>query len=585
MIPAIQNQGDAGAAAMWRYFIGLYRGSYPRLSLGVLVSAMQCVLVLPIAFLIKYAFDVLVPAQNVPGLVTVGAALVLLQILNSATALWVRHVILNTTKAAIQRLREDLLQRCCLLPRAFFDRADRATLHASIVQDTERLDVMSNALAAMFLPALVISAGLCVILVLLNPLLFLTMVTVAPPLLLMGQLMKRQTRRRVQAFHRSFEAFSRGVLFVLEHMDLVRLQTAEGFETARQQQRFEDIRRTSGAMAWLTTAYTTVQKGISTVSGILILVVGGISVAHGSMTIGGLLSFYAAAALVNHYVAIMLVAAPQIIEGTEALRTVFRLARLDAPLPYSGEKQLEFAGNIALDAVDFHYDERPVLRGVDLEIAPGRMVALVGPNGAGKTTIIHLVLGFYRPQHGRLLADGQDYSELDMRHLRGKIGVVTQDPVLFPGSILENITYGSPGVDFAAVVRAATLAAAHEFIDLLPQGYQTPAGEDGLLLSGGQRQRISLARALLRRPRLLILDEPTTHLDAAAAAHLLDSLKGLDDRPAVLCITHDMELAREADEVYVLGAEGRIAAAGPPVQVFQDGLFQGLLEPAESLPL
>lgn len=550
------------ARGAWRFYFACYEGAFRGLFYAVVSSVIQCLLILPIAFLVRHAFDVLVPSRNVQGIVLIGLALVVMHTLNSLSALWVRHATLRVTKRVIQRLREQLLEKCYALSRDFYCHADWGRLHASIVQDTERVDCMSNALVALFLPAVIISTGLCGVLAFLNPVLFLAMLVVTPPLLAVGQFMKRHNKQRVQAFHRSFEAFSQGMLFVIRTMDLTRLQSAEAIEIHTQKDRIDHVRRSSTSMAWLTSAYATVQKGISTLSGIVILVVGGIWVANGSMTVGAFISFYVAAALLNHYVGVMLTAMPQMIEGREALQSVYDLLHLDAPLPYRGTASIVFSGTISLESVDFAYGETPVLREISLTIRPGEITVIVGPNGSGKTTLLHLILGFYRPKSGRLLAEGRPYNDLDMPRLRKSIGMATQNPNLFPGTILENITYGSPEVSMEEVVEAATLARAHAFIEHLPEQFETPVGEDGVLLSGGQRQRIAIARALFRQPRLLILDEPTTHLDAEAISSLLATLRRLDWRPAILCVTHDPQVATLADAIYQLGGDGRVTHAG-----------------------
>src|SRR5262249_7002345 len=149
-----------------------------------------------------------------------------------------------------------------------------------------------------------------------------------------------------------------------------------------------------------------------------------------------------------------------------------------------------------------------------LDVQPRTSVAIVGLNGAGKTTMGLLVTGFYRPVSGRLLADGIPYEQLDVASLRRQMGIVFQHSLIFPDTITANITYGYPDATPEQIERAAQLAGVHQFVANLPDGYQTYVGDDGLLLSGGQRQRIAIARALLHQPRLLVLDEPTQHLDA-----------------------------------------------------------------------
>jgi ABC-type multidrug transport system fused ATPase/permease subunit len=182
----------------------------------------------------------------------------------------------------------------------------------------------------------------------------------------------------------------------------------------------------------------------------------------------------------------------------------------------------------------------------------------MGPNGSGKSTIVHLIMGFYRPREGRILADDDPYDELDIISLRKQIGIVLQDPVTFSGTIRENITYGNPDAAETEVEEACELAVALDFIKDLPQGFETPVGEGGVLLSGGQRQRIVIARALLRKPKLLILDEPTNHLDKPTMERLLDNLKKLKESPAIFLVTQDINIAREAQVVYYLDEKGQI---------------------------
>jgi len=286
------------------------------------------------------------------------------------------------------------------------------------------------------------------------------------------------------------------------------------------------------------------------------------------MTLGELLSFYTAVALLRTHLNTISSCVPQIIEGNESVTTLFSLLETKDSRPYSGARQIAFSGKITLELVHFQYKDHPVLHDINLTIHPGTTVAIVGPNGSGKTTIANLILGFYRPQTGRLCADDHPFDELDIMHLRRHIGVVTQNPIIFPGTILENITYGCPDVSSQQMVRASELATAHEFIQELPQGYDTFVGEGGVLLSGGQRQRIVIARALLGQPKLLILDEPTNHLDEAAVRQLMNSLKRLDSVPTTIIISHDMDIGREAQHVYVL-QKGRIAASGDPTTLLQ----------------
>jgi ABC-type bacteriocin/lantibiotic exporter with double-glycine peptidase domain len=519
---------------------------------------MQSLMVLPLTLLVRYAFDRAIPAADFRGLGLIGLGLLLINLSNSAITLWTRRLILATVKSAIARLRQDLLDRCYSFSRAYYSQADLSGLQSTLVQDSERLDVMSNALVALLLPAVFVTVAVGVVLLFLNRFLFLAIVAVMPPLILANRFLGKKLQRQVKDYNHSFATFNKGVLFVLQMMDLTRGQTAVSWEKQRQRENLENLRLSSGRMAWLQAAYTAVQNGIATVASILILVVGGMAVAKGAMTLGALISFYVGVAMLNSQLQIVASALAQVITGKESLLNLHNLVRVDAQAPYCGIGKVDFSGAVALRAVDCRYQEGLVLREVSLTIPAGRIIAIVGANGSGKTTIANLILGWYRPERGQLCADSVPYDELDLTSLRQQMAVVQQDPLLFPGTIWENITYGSPAASVADVALAVELASAREFILDLPDREATFIGQDGIRLSGGQRQRIVLARALLRRPRLLILDEPTTHLDKEAVSIVLANLKSLKTPPAILLISHDAFIARQAHRVYKL-AQGRIS--------------------------
>lgn len=198
-----------------------------------------------------------------------------------------------------------------------------------------------------------------------------------------------------------------------------------------------------------------------------------------------------------------------------------------------------------------------LLQQLDLHIQPGKTVAIVGPNGAGKSTLTYLLLGFYQPQAGAIFVDGIPLTTVDIGAFRRQVGVVPQSPLIFHGTMRENITYGMPHASQAAIHWATGLAQLDGFIDTLPAGYETVIGDHGMLLSGGQRQRIALARALLPRPTFLILDEPTNHLDHNAIQQIMHNLRQPTYSPTCLLITHDMTMAAFWDEVYHL-KDGRL---------------------------
>jgi len=543
----------------WRFYFKFYRDSYTRLFFCLFLSCFQTLLVLPITFLVRYTFDSVIPSGNVNILLLVGAVIFLMNVVHNTVTLWTRFLTLNVTKKAIRDLRDELLTRCCACSRSYYTETDRSKLHTKLVQDSERTDWMSNALIPLAMPSFVIVLGLTGILFYLNWKLFLLVFCFVPILFLVNRKLRKKIKSRVQDFHRSFEKFSKGTLFLLQMMDLTRLSTAEDYEMQRQRKNLEQVRITSGSMAWLNALYHSIQNGIVVLSGVLILIVGGISVTQGDMTLGSLVSFYVALALLHNYLRVFLSTIPDIIAGNESLTTLYNFINLQDTVPYSGRKIISFQGRIQLESVFFAYKKNNILQDINFTITPNTMKAIVGANGVGKTTIIQLILGFYRPLKGHIFADGISYDELDLRHFRKSLGVVMQDPILFPGTIRENITYGFPSATHEDLVRASHLATSHEFVEKLPKGYDTQIGESGVLLSGGQRQRIAIARALFRRPKILILDEPTNHLDRKTISRLMNNLQNLAETPAILTVTQDMYILDEIQDILELGEGGRLS--------------------------
>lgn len=220
------------------------------------------------------------------------------------------------------------------------------------------------------------------------------------------------------------------------------------------------------------------------------------------------------------------------------------------------------AGEVRFERVSFSYGDGPlVLKDIDLSVSPGEIIALVGPSGAGKTSLVNLLPRFYDPVAGRVLIDGHDLRTVKIESLRAQLGIVPQETLLFRASVAENIGYGRPGASRAEIEHAARMANAHNFITALPDGYETLVGERGQTLSGGQRQRIAIARALLRDPRLLILDEATSSLDAASEALVQEALERLMQGRTTFVIAHRLSTVRRAHRLAVI-VQGRLAELG-----------------------
>jgi ATP-binding cassette subfamily B protein len=314
--------------------------------------------------------------------------------------------------------------------------------------------------------------------------------------------------------------------------------------------------------------------GLGTACGTAAIVwFGAQSVLDGRLTVGGILVFLSyLTALYGPLEALMY--APSTTQGAAgSARRVLEVleTRRDVEDRPDARRIRRLSGHVRIEHVTFGYErDRPILHDVSLEVRPGDTVAVVGPTGAGKSTLVSLVPRFSDPWSGRVTVDGVDLRDIELKALRSQVAVVLQESFLFPVSIAENIAYARPHVSKSEIEAAARAANAHDFIARLPQGYDTVLGERGATLSGGERQRLSVARAILKDAPILILDEPTSAVDAATEASLLDALRRLMHGRATIIIAHRMSTIANAS--FIVGLEhGRVVEQGTPAELLQRG--------------
>jgi ATP-binding cassette subfamily B protein len=308
---------------------------------------------------------------------------------------------------------------------------------------------------------------------------------------------------------------------------------------------------------------------------------GGQEVIGGDLTLGTLLAFYSYMWLlygplqwfgqVNSWMTRAFAGAERIFEVIDTPTEAYEDP--DAvPMP-------DMQGRVTFRKATFGYDKsKPVLREIELDVAPGEMIGLVGKSGVGKTTTVNLIARFYDVDHGGIEIDGVDLRKIRLEDLRRQIGLVLQEPFLFSGTIAENIGYGRPGASFEEIVEAAKAANAHAFIVAKPDGYDTQVGERGARLSGGERQRVSLARAILHNPRILILDEATSSVDVQTEKQIQEAIARLVQKRTTFAIAHRLSTLRNADRLVVLDA-GRVVEVGTHQELLErQGHFYNLVQ-------
>jgi ATP-binding cassette, subfamily B, bacterial len=541
----------------WRAYAACFRNHRLSLLLLTLAGLAQSFAWVPGAAILRRIFDQILPAGPAQG--TLGpfwfavAELMALQVAGLLLAWWIRVTALRLSQDVLATLRTRAVEHFYLLPRAFHTRADVEKLHLTLVHETGIIDIMNNAVTTQMLPGAGGAVVLFWILVRIEPVYAVVLAVVAPALFVLNRATVRHAWLRQELVRRAWETFSRGVRFMIQAFELTRLHAAEKFEISRQTRNIRELRDISLELNRFDSGQQVLQGFLLLTCTLGALLAGGWSVATGHATRGQVMVFYVTAALFAVQVRAIVESIPPVRRGLHSFGELDDLMHTTEREPYQGTRAVGAIESVRMEDAWFRYrDDAPVLSGAAFEIRRGEQIALIGANGAGKSTIAHLITGFYRPARGGLFVNGMAYDEAEIRSLRARMAILPQNPFLFPGTIRDNLTYGSTAFDDREVRQALEWSGASGFVDELPLGIDTEIGEQGILLSGGQRQKLVLARALLRQPDFLIFDEPTNHLDEEAIATLLHNLARLPFRPAVLMISHDPVAIRHASRAWRL---------------------------------
>jgi len=478
-------------------------------------------------------------------------------------------------------LRTSAYQYLQRLSLNFYNKKQTGRLMSRISNDTGRLQNFIVHGLQEFIMDIFLLVGMCIILFITNwRLAALTLIPI--PTLVVGSVIFGKKMHLV--YHKVWRRMA-GISAILADtipgVRVVKAFASEDREIDRFKRTNEELFKSNMHAAKLSTIYFPIMGFATFAGGIIIRWFGGRDIITGNMTLGELMlfmgymmRFYApiqGLTRLNHSLQMAASAAERVFEILDAQPEVDdKKDAIELPT---------IRGDIKFDNVVFSYDgEKNALDGVSFEIEAGQMVGLSGPSGAGKTTLINLIGRFYDVTEGSIFVDGYDVTDVKVRSLRNQISVVLQDPFLFHGSIADNISYSKPGASRAEVVAAAKAANAHDFIMEFPDGYDTMVGERGGGLSGGEKQRISIARAVLKNPRILILDEATSSVDTETESLIQSAIERLVEGRTTFAIAHRLSTLRKADKLIIL-EKGEIAEMGTHDELLtNDGLYKRLVD-------
>lgn len=480
--------------------------------------------------------------------------------------LYVRETAGERIAAAVKKaLRIRLYRHLLVLGPGYLERRRTGELVASAVDGVEALETYYGKYLPQLIVTILAPMGILVYLWSLDPPVALVMAVFLPMALLGPWLFRKATASRSQRHWRVYSSFAALVLDSLQGLPTLKAFTqgkARGREIAEQSDALYRITmRVLGVNLWGTGFMDLAISGGAAVA----LGLAAIRAAQGHIGIGTLVILLLLGNEVFRPIRELGRLYHQGLNGISAALGIFALLAdppevVEPARPWSGPLG---ALSLRFENVTFGYDggERPALRGLDLTVAPGETVALVGASGAGKTTVINLLLRYFDPQQGRMLIGGVDARDLPLERLRALFALVSQDTYLFHGSVADNLSLARPEADQAMLQAATRSANAHEFISSLPAGYQTVVGDRGLRLSGGERQRIAIARALLKDAPILLLDEPTSSVDAENEEVIQEAIRVLSRGRTTIVVAHRLSTVADADRIVVLDA-GRVVETG-----------------------
>jgi ABC-type multidrug transport system fused ATPase/permease subunit len=531
--------------------------------LGALLILFSALLGFPQPLINRYLIDDVILGRQLSLLA--GAVLLLagIKVLEMLANLLQRFYFTRFEQGVLLDIQHDLLDRVLRFPKSFFDDKEIGYLMSRLSSDVYGLRwFFSSILVLIISNILRLVVGIVLLLYLEWKLAVVTLV-ILPGLMIGVRYFSHKTRVLSHQAMEQQANFSRRMQESLSATSLIKAFVSEKREVDRIMSELRAVFQISLERVAVGSVANLTLSALGYVAKLVVLVVGAYEVIVGDWSLGSLLAFQAYLGYVYgpaQFLAdtnLQLQGALAALERVSALFDIVPEENLDA-----GKKVERLSGAIEFKNVSFSYDGRePVLQDVSCLIRPGEHVAIVGPSGVGKTTLVSLILRFYKPTQGEIWFDGRPASEYELRSLRQRIGYVSQSTLLLSGTISDNLRYGNPEASEKQVVRAARVAGIHDFIVSLPGGYDSPVGERGVNLSEGQKQRLAIARALIKAPDILVLDEPTSSLDSVVEKSIFEALPTLVRDKTLFVVAHRLSTIQNSDRILLLN-EKRLIAMG-----------------------
>jgi ATP-binding cassette subfamily B protein len=568
----------AAPAGPWRRFRDLLGAHVP-----LLVEALACALLMTLlgvstSYFVQHLVDGVLVRQQGALLNALGVGMVLIAVFQALFGALRQYLVAFVGRRVDLALVSGYLRHVARLPMPFFETRQVGEILSRIHDATKVRDAISGTTLTTVVDGTLVLA-LVGILCWYDLRLALVAAAFVPLLLAAVAAHHPAARGRSREAMEAAAGFSAHVVEDVSGVETIKAFGAERARAEEGEDRLMRVVQASFALQKLSVSMGALGLLVTSLAGVVVLWYGGHRVMAGALTTGQLLFFYTLLGYLLEPLQRLASVNLQLQDALVAVDRLFQVLDLE-PEPAGGGRKVAFRGvreAITLEGVSFRYGCRaPVLEGLDLTIPAGKTTAIVGESGSGKSTLLKLLLGFHAPTGGRLAIDGTDLRDHDLGSLRAGLGLVSQEPFVFRGTIAENIAMGRPGARPEELIAAARAAGLDAFIAGLPERFDTVIGERGANLSGGQRQRLAIARALLRQPEVLIFDEATSHLDTATEQAIQQSLRTALAGKTVVLVAHRLSTVKEADRIYVL-RDGRVAEWGTHAQlVAREGLYWSL---------